>query len=346
MTDLFGIGRAGKAGNMVIGVSRESLGRDASANSNCKASCNFRAARKPQFSPFDAIRYFAFHSLGIFRVHHKRPIPSMPELPEVEVTRRGIEPHLAGRIITGVAVRERGLRWPFPRGLAKSVTGLKVDAVKRRGKYLLLDCGAGHLILHLGMSGSLRITDKGAPAERHDHFDLELGDTVLRLTDPRRFGAVLWERGDVEGHKLLRDLGPEPLEETFDGAVLFAATRNRSASIKTVLMDSHVVVGVGNIYASESLFHARINPKTAAKRIGLGRSEILARAVQSVLTQAIRAGGSTLRDYVQSDGSFGCFQAESAVYGRAGEPCRSCGAPIRRIVQGSRSTYYCPGCQR
>ena len=270
----------------------------------------------------------------------------MPELPEVEVTRRGIEPQLAGRIITGVAVRNAGLRWPIPRGLAKSLTGLTVRAVNRRAKYLLLDCGAGHLILHLGMSGSLRITNRLEPVGRHDHFDLELGETRLRLTDPRRFGAVLWERGAILQHKLLRDLGPEPLESGFDGAALFAATRNRSAAIKTVVMDGHVVVGVGNIYASESLFLARINPKTAAKRLGRERCNRLADAVRNVLGRAIRAGGSSLRDYVQSDGSFGCFQTACMVYDRAGEPCRTCATPIRKIAQGQRSTYYCPRCQK
>lgn len=270
----------------------------------------------------------------------------MPELPEVEVTRRGIEPRLAGRTITGATVRNSALRWPIPRGLAKTLTGLKVRGVKRRAKYLLLDCGTGHLILHLGMSGSLRIVDHGEPAAYHDHFDLELGYTVLRLTDPRRFGAVLWQRGAVLEHKLLRDLGPEPLESGFSGDALFEATRARSAAIKNVIMDSHVVVGVGNIYASESLFLARLNPKTPANRLSRERCANLAAAVRTVLTQAIRAGGSSLRDYVQSDGSFGCFQIECAVYDRAGKPCRICGNPIRQIVQGQRSTYYCVRCQR
>lgn len=270
----------------------------------------------------------------------------MPELPEVEVTRRGIEPHLAGRVITGATVRNPGMRWPVPRGLAKTLTGLKVRAVKRRAKYLLLDCGDGHLILHLGMSGSLRITDHREPAAYHDHFDLELGPTVLRLTDPRRFGAVLWKRGAVLEHKLLRDLGPEPLESDFSGAALFAATRARDAAIKNVIMDSHVVVGVGNIYASESLFLAGLNPKTAARRLSRERCEQLVAAVRKVLTQAIRAGGSSLRNYVQSDGSFGCFQIACAVYDRAGQPCRVCKTPIKRILQGQRSTFYCGVCQR
>jgi formamidopyrimidine-DNA glycosylase len=269
----------------------------------------------------------------------------MPELPEVEVTRRGIEPHLAGRVITGATVR-KGLRWPVPKSLGKTLAGLKVESVKRRAKYLLLDCGSGHLILHLGMSGSLRITGHEEPPAYHDHFDLVLGDTVLRLTDPRRFGAVLWKRGAVLEHKLLRDLGPEPLEDDFSGEYLFHATRNRSAAIKNVIMDSHVVVGVGNIYASESLFLAGINPKTPARRLSRERCDMLAASVRTVLTQAIRAGGSSLRNYVQSDGSFGCFQIDCAVYDRAGKPCRSCRTPIRQIVQGQRSTYYCTKCQR
>jgi formamidopyrimidine-DNA glycosylase len=270
----------------------------------------------------------------------------MPELPEVEVTRRGIEPNLVGRTITGATVRNAGLRWPVPRGLPRALTGLTVRAVKRRAKYLLIDCGTGHLILHLGMSGSLRITRPDEPAAIHDHFDLELGDTVLRLTDPRRFGAVLWEKGKVHEHKLLRDLGPEPLESGFTGAALHAATRNRSAAIKNVIMDGHVVVGVGNIYASESLFLAKLNPKTAARRLSRERCDTLAAAVRTVLSQAIKAGGSSLRDYVQSDGSLGCFQIQSAVYDRAGMPCKVCKMPIKQIVQGARSTYYCTHCQR
>jgi formamidopyrimidine-DNA glycosylase len=271
---------------------------------------------------------------------------AMPELPEVETTRRGIAPHISGRAITGVTVRNAGLRWPIPRGLARALTGLTVRSVKRRAKYLLIDLGAGHLILHLGMSGSLRITQRDEPAAIHDHFDLELGDVVLRLRDPRRFGAVLWEKGPIGKHKLLRELGPEPLEKDFTGAALYAATRNRSAAIKSVLMDSHVVVGVGNIYASESLFLARINPKTAANRLSLARCETLAAAVRTVLANAIKAGGSSLRDYVQSDGTPGYFQTQSAVYDRAGKPCKVCKTPIRQIVQGARSTYYCTRCQR
>ncbi len=274
----------------------------------------------------------------------------MPELPEVETTRRGIEPHIGGRAITGVTVRNASLRWPIPRGLARTLTGLTVRSVKRRAKYLLVDLGAGHLILHLGMSGSLRITQRGEPAAIHDHFDLELGDVVLRLRDPRRFGAVLWQKtgnaGAIYKHKLLRELGPEPLEKDFTGAALYASTRNRSAAIKIVLMDSHVVVGVGNIYASESLFLAGINPKTAAKRLSLARCNTLVDAVRTVLSNAINAGGSSLRDYVQSDGTPGYFQTQSAVYDRAGKPCKVCKKPIRQIVQGARSTYYCTRCQR
>lgn len=274
----------------------------------------------------------------------------MPELPEVEITRRGIEPFLAGNIITGVRVRERRLRWPIPSNLAARVTGQRIARVARRGKYILIDCGgngrAGWLILHLGMSGSLRIMGSDARAQKHDHFDLLLGKRLMRLRDPRRFGAVLWEAGDIARHPLLVDLGAEPLEDAFTGRVLHAATRTRQAAVKLVLMNASIVVGVGNIYANESLFHARINPRTAARRLSLARYEALAAAIKSTLNQALAAGGSSLRDFVHSDGTSGYFQQQYYVYGRAGLPCRICGAAIRQLRQGQRSTFYCPACQK
>ena len=274
----------------------------------------------------------------------------MPELPEVEITRGGIEPYLTGKIITGVRVRERRLRWPIPLNLATLVTGRRIARVTRRGKYILIDCSAngraGWLILHLGMSGSLRIMDAGTVAQPHEHFDLLLGKRLLRLRDPRRFGAVLWQGGDIARHKLLADLGAEPLEDAFTGRVLHAATRGRKAAVKLVLMNASVVVGVGNIYANESLFHARINPRTPAGRLSLARCEALAAAIKSTLKQALAAGGSSLRDFVHSDGSSGYFQQQYYVYGRAGLPCRVCGTTIRVLRQGQRSTFYCPTCQK
>ena len=269
----------------------------------------------------------------------------MPELPEVEVTRRGIAPRLVGRTITSVAVRESRLRWPVPDAV-RSLAGRKVLAIRRRGKYLLLDCGDGHLILHLGMSGSLRVVAAGTPPEKHDHFDLGFEGKLLRLRDPRRFGAVLWTTQPPEAHPLIRHLGIEPLSRSLDGRRLHALTRGHRAAIKQFLMDGRRVVGVGNIYASESLFLAAIDPRTRASRLSARRSARLARAVKSTLRKAIRAGGSSLRNFVGSDGAYGCFQHRAWVYGREGQECRRCGARIRRIVQGQRATYYCPGCQR
>ena len=269
----------------------------------------------------------------------------MPELPEVEVTRRGIARHLVGRTISSVAVREARLRWPIPDAV-RSLAGREVRTVRRRGKYLLLDCVTGHLIMHLGMSGSLRVLAAGTPPGKHDHFDLGIDGKLLRLRDPRRFGAVLWTVHPPESHPLLRHLGIEPLSRALDGRRLHALTRGHRTAIKQFLMDGRQIVGVGNIYASESLFLASIHPRTAARRLSAQRSARLAQAVKATLRAAIRSGGSSLRDFVGSDGAYGCFQRRAWVYGREGEDCRRCGARIRRIVQGQRATYYCPGCQR
>ena len=269
----------------------------------------------------------------------------MPELPEVEVTRRGLAPHLTGRTISGVAVREPRLRWPVPRDVL-ALAGRTVTAIRRRGKYLLVDCGDGHLILHLGMSGSLRVLPLDTPAGKHDHFDLLLGDRLLRLRDPRRFGAVLWAPGDAAAHPLLAHLGIEPLSRALTSGRLHALTRAHRTAIKQFLMDGRRIVGVGNIYASESLFRAGINPRKQAKRLSLENCEKLAAAIKHTLRAAIRAGGSTLRDFVGADGAAGYFQQRYWVYDRAGEPCRRCGAAIRHIVQGQRSTFFCPKCQR
>lgn len=269
----------------------------------------------------------------------------MPELPEVEVTRRGIEPHVLGRTISAVTVREPRLRWRIPAAV-RALAGREIRAVKRRGKYLLLDCGDGHLILHLGMSGSLRLVASGIEPSKHDHFDLVVGETVLRLRDPRRFGAVLWTVLPPEEHPLIRHLGVEPLSRALDGRSLHALTRTSRVRIKPFLMDSHRIVGVGNIYASESLFLAGVDPRKAAGSLSAERSALLSAAIKHTLRTAIRAGGSSLRDFVGSDGVYGCFQHRAWVYDRAGEACRKCGGAIRRIVQGQRATYYCPACQR
>ena len=268
----------------------------------------------------------------------------MPELPEVEVTRLGLVPRIAGRTISGVAVREPRLRWPIPPEVRR-LAGRKVLELQRRGKYLLLDCGGGHLIVHLGMSGSLRVLPAGAPAGRHDHFDLALGDRILRLRDPRRFGAVLWTTSPPHAHPLLAHLGIEPLSREFTPARLLLLTRGRRAPIKQFLMDGRQVVGVGNIYASESLFRAGIDPRMPARRLSAEASRRLVRAVKLTLRAAIRAGGSSLRDFVGSDGSRGYFQQRYWVYDRAGQPCRACGAAVERIVQGQRASFFCPRCQ-
>src|SRR5438067_3017180 len=269
----------------------------------------------------------------------------MPELPEVEVTRRGLMPHLKGRVISAVAVRQPRLRWPVPRAV-RQLAGRKVQSVRRRGKYLLVDLGDGHLILHLGMSGSLRVLPHGTPAEKHDHFDLVLGDRMLRLRDPRRFGAVLWTADDVHAHPLIANLGVEPLSRAFDPMRLHALTRKHRAPIKQFLMDGRRIVGVGNIYASESLFRAGIDPRTPAQRLSLARCARLSKAIKDPLRAAIRAGGSSLRDYVGANGEHGEAQSRHRVYEREGQLCRSCGAKIRRLVQGQRSSYYCPRCQK
>lgn len=277
----------------------------------------------------------------------------MPELPEVEVTRRGVAPHLEGRIVEQVVFRREGLRWPFPAHLAESLIGQRIVQVGRRGKYLLIDFASGTLIIHLGMSGHLRVLPPGVEPKKHDHFDLVVSDgtqsQVLRLHDPRRFGAVLWhahDDGDIHQHVLLRGLGVEPLEELFSAALLHKATRNRSAPIKQVLLAGDIVVGVGNIYACESLFKAGINPKTPAGRISRARYDKLALAIREILAEAIVQGGSTLRDFIAVNGQSGYFQQTYFVYDRAGVPCRNCGAPVRQIKQGQRSTFYCATCQR
>ncbi len=271
----------------------------------------------------------------------------MPELPEIETTLRGLAPHMVGRRIARVVVRHPQLRWPVPQGLQALLRGQQIRGMSRRAKYLLVACDRGTLILHLGMSGSLRILQEDVPPGRHDHFDLVLDNgRIMRLRDPRRFGAVLWQEGDAGEHPLLSVLGREPLGNEFDADYLYQATRKRSAAIKLVIMDSHVVVGVGNIYANEALFRAGIRPQRAANRVSREGCRHLVLAIRETLREAIRAGGSTLRDFTNSEGEPGYFQQHHFVYGRAGEPCRKCGAIIKQVRQGQRSSFYCPHCQR
>lgn len=270
----------------------------------------------------------------------------MPELPEVETTRTGIAPHLNGRRVTALRVRQPQLRWPVPADLGRWVRQREISAVSRRAKYLLLTLPPGQVLIHLGMSGSLRLVPAGSAAGPHDHVDLELDSgRALRLTDPRRFGAVLWQPAGTV-HPLLARLGPEPLGPDFHGDYLYAASRGRSAPVKAFIMDQRVVVGVGNIYASEALFLAGIRPDRAAGRVGPDRYRALAGEIATVLRQAIAQGGTTLRDFVGGDGRPGYFRQALRVYGRGGLPCPRCGGALRSVRVGQRGTVYCPGCQR
>jgi len=271
----------------------------------------------------------------------------MPELPEVETTLRGLAPQLLGQRVAEVVIRHPQLRWPIPEFLPKLLRGQTILGLHRRAKYLLMEFDHGTLILHLGMSGSLRILPAHIPPDKHDHFDLVLDNgKLMRLSDPRRFGAVLWHEGDAAQHPLLAALGHEPLEKEFDAAHLYQATRKRSAAIKLVIMDNRVVVGIGNIYANEALFRAGIRPQLAANKLSLPRCGKLVKTIQQTLRAAIKLGGSTLRDFVNSSGEPGYFQQHYFVYRRAGEPCRKCGATIKQIKQGQRSSFYCPQCQQ
>jgi formamidopyrimidine-DNA glycosylase len=271
----------------------------------------------------------------------------MPELPEVETTRRGIARAILGQRIAALQVHDARLRWPVDPRLPGQVRGQQIGNVGRRAKYLLLALERGSLILHLGMSGSLRVLDGGTPRRRHDHFDLQLeSGLTLRLNDPRRFGSLHYTEQDPASHRLLRALAPEPLEADFDTEYLWRLTRARRAAIKQVLLNGRLVTGVGNIYASEALFRARIRPGRSARRLSRPDCAALVRAVRAALRAAIRDGGTTLRDYVNSEGNAGRFRQKLYVYERAGEPCRRCATPIRRITQGQRASYYCPRCQR
>jgi len=278
----------------------------------------------------------------VFTEPQNKPVP---ELPEVETSRRGIAPWVEEQEVCGVIVRDRRLRWPVPADIDNRLPGQRIRSVGRRAKYLLLDTAAGTAMLHLGMSGSVRIIDQDEPAGKHDHVDIRFqSGKALRFRDPRRFGSLLWAEKPFE-HALLRDLGPEPLSDDFDGDYLWRAARGRKVSIKPFIMNANVVVGVGNIYASEALFRAGIHPKRSASRVAHERMHGLAAAIQSVLQRAIDAGGTTLRDFHGGDGEPGYFKQQLDVYDRAGLPCRKCDTPITSVVLGQRSTYYCKHCQ-
>lgn len=271
----------------------------------------------------------------------------MPELPEVETTRRGIEPYVLGRSIKRLIVRHYALRWPIPRDLPEIAQGQEVSRLDRRAKYLLLGVDAGTMIIHLGMSGSLRVCPPELPPNAHDHVDLVFDrDLAVRFHDPRRFGCLLWTAEDPLAHPLLAHLGPEPFDPCFSGDYLHEAARQRRSTVKSLIMDHRVVVGVGNIYANEALFRAGIDPRRSAGRVGEARYRRLAQEVRSVLTDALDAGGTTLRDFVNERGKPGYFQQTLNVYGRAGEPCRLCGHPIHAVRIGQRSTFFCARCQR
>lgn len=270
----------------------------------------------------------------------------MPELPEVETTRRGIAPYLEGQQVSRVIVRERRLRWPIPEDLDIRLSGQRIERVERRAKYLLIKAETGSLISHLGMSGSLRMVPAGQAVGKHEHVDIELASGMaLRYTDPRRFGALLWSQQPLE-HALLARLGPEPLGELFDGQRLYQLSRGRSMAVKPFIMDNAVVVGVGNIYATEALFAAGIDPRRAAGSLSRARYQRLAEEIKRVLAHAIERGGTTLRDFVGGDGQPGYFQQELFAYGRGGEFCKRCGSSLREVKLGQRASVYCPKCQR
>jgi formamidopyrimidine-DNA glycosylase len=271
----------------------------------------------------------------------------MPELPEVETTRKGIEPHISGERVKSVIVRNPRLRWPIPAELALELPQKTVNRVERRGKYLLLYTDDHCLMIHLGMSGSLRIVAEGEIALKHDHVDIELyNGKTLRYCDPRRFGCMLWIEGNVHEHPLLSKLGPEPLQKEFGRRHLFEASRGKRVAIKTFIMDSHVVVGVGNIYANEALFMAGIRPKALAGKVSAKRYEELTLCIKTILAKAITQGGTTLRNFVGGDGKPGYFKQQLFVYGRGNQPCKNCGTELKEIKLGQRSTVYCNQCQK
>jgi formamidopyrimidine-DNA glycosylase len=270
----------------------------------------------------------------------------MPELPEVETTLRGIAPHTLKRKISKVVIRQARLRWPIPAELPELIEHQTLHGITRRGKYLLFEFAQGHALIHLGMSGSLRIVDASTPANAHDHFDWVFGDIALRYHDPRRFGCLLWVEGEPHEHKLLAKLGPEPLTEEFTADYLFKRSRKRTQAVKQFIMDSHLVVGVGNIYANESLFMSRIKPIRKAGTLTRKNCEDLVNDIKFVLSRSIEQGGTTLRDFVGGDGKPGYFKQQLLVYGRGGEACAECGKPLKEIRMMDRTTVYCVDCQK
>jgi formamidopyrimidine-DNA glycosylase len=271
----------------------------------------------------------------------------LPELPEVETTRRGIAPHVEGKRVKEVLVRDSRLRWPVTPTLAAELRGQTIDTIERRAKYLLLHTKAGTLLAHLGMSGSFRIVEPAEPVRKHDHVDIVLANNrILRFHDPRRFGCMLWVKDDLHEHPLLAGLGPEPLSKELTGEYLFARSRKRSAPVKSFIMDQRIVVGVGNIYANEALFGAGISPRRKSGAVTRAQFAALVAEIKAVLKRSIKSGGTTLRDFVGSDGAPGYFIQELQVYGRGGEPCARCRSKLTEFRQGQRTTVYCPKCQR
>jgi formamidopyrimidine-DNA glycosylase len=270
----------------------------------------------------------------------------MPELPEVEVCRQGIEPHVLNQNVSDVIVRNAKMRWPITPSIG-DICGEKIISVNRRAKYLLLETSKGTLMLHLGMSGTIRAIDKDTAVVKHDHFDLVLeSGLALRLNDPRRFGSVLWITEDINEHSLIKKLGPEPLLSDFSGDYLYKKSRNKMVAIKTFLMNNHIVVGVGNIYANEALFQAKIIPTIAAGQVSRKRFEYLTGIIKKVLSEAISQGGTTLKDFTQVDGKPGYFAQSLQVYGRSGQPCFICKTNLKEIKQAGRATVFCPQCQK
>jgi len=271
----------------------------------------------------------------------------MPELPEVETTRRGIEPHITGEKIVNLIIRNRNLRWPVPKNLEEILTGQFISSLARRAKYIIFQCDTGHILLHLGMSGRIRMLNEVKNPEKHDHVDIEFSNgKTLRFTDPRRFGALLYTADDISTHHLLSHLGPEPLSADFDGKYLAGRAKNRKCPVKNFIMDSKIVVGVGNIYAAEALFSAGIHPQKAAGKIKLSQYETLADTIKIILKNAIKKGGTTLKDFSQSDGKPGYFSIELQVYGKQNQPCPCCKTPLKLLKIGQRSTVFCVKCQK
>jgi len=271
----------------------------------------------------------------------------MPELPEVEISCRGIRPHLSGHIIKTILIRQPSLRWPIPADLPSILTGQRIEKIERRAKYILFHCSSGTLIMHLGMSGSLRILTKEEPPQKHDHVDIIMQNGhYLRYRDPRRFGSILWTDKPVLEHKLLINLGPEPLGSVFNGEYLKKKSKQRRVAVKIFIMNAAIVVGVGNIYASEALFAAGIDPRLNANKVSLQRYNTLAEQIKKILKKAIKAGGTTLRDFKKSDGQPGYFKQKLQVYGKTGDQCPVCESTIKQIKLGQRASFYCGNCQR